>query len=434
MKKALSLICALMALSLSVLAQERPQAYVGARVIPINGAPIENGVIVVQRGKIIAVGASGSTTIPADAETHDVTGKVMMPGLVDSHSHIGGPAGGDSSSPIQPDARVFDSLNPLDRTLKRARAGGVTTANVMPGSGHLLSGQTVYIKLRNVTAMDDLVIRDAQGNGMGGMKMANGTNSIRQAPFPGTRAKSVALMREQLIKAQEYREKIRKAEGDKDKMPARDLAMEGLVEVLDGKRIVHFHTHRHDDILSVLMLSKEFGFRVVLHHVTEGDKVADQIAAAKVSCSLTIVDSPGGKLETMDSEFQDAAILDRAGVVIAINTDDPITDSRFLMRSAALTVRGGLSREKALYGLTMAGAIMLDLGNRVGSLEAGKDADFLVLSGDPLSVYTHVLQTYVEGKKVFDRTDPKDLLFATGGYGASKGDMDMDDDGDGGER
>jgi len=170
---------------------------------------------------------------------------------------------------------------------------------------------------------------------------------------------------------------------------------------------------------------------VVLHHVTEGYKVADQIAAAKVSCSLTIVDSPGGKLETMDSEFQDAAILDRAGVVIAINTDDPITDSRFLMRSAALTVRGGLSREKALYGLTMAGAIMLDLGNRVGSLEAGKDADFLVLSGDPLSVYTHVLQTYVEGKKVFDRTDPKDLLFATGGYGASKGDMDMDDDGDG---
>jgi len=359
---------------------------------------------------------------------------VMMPGLVDSHSHIGGPAGGDSSSPIQPDARVFDSLNPLDPTLKRARAGGVTTANVMPGSGHLLSGQTVYIKLRNVTAMDDLVIRDAQGNGMGGMKMANGTNSIRQAPFPGTRAKSVALMREQLIKAQEYREKIRKAEGDKDKMPARDLAMEGLVEVLDGKRIVHFHTHRHDDILSVLRLSKEFGFRVVLHHVTEGYKVADQIAAAKVSCSLTIVDSPGGKLETMDSEFQDAAILDRAGVVIAINTDDPITDSRFLMRSAALTVRGGLSREKALYGLTMAGAIMLDLGNRVGSLEAGKDADFLVLSGDPLSVYTHVLQTYVEGKKVFDRTDPKDLLFATGGYGASKGDMDMDDDGDGGER
>jgi imidazolonepropionase-like amidohydrolase len=200
MRKGLLLVFAVLVLSLSALAQERPQAYVGARVIPINGAPIENGVIVVHRGKIVAVGARGSTTIPAGAETHDVTGKVIMPGLVDSHSHIGSPAGGDGSSPIQPDARVLDSFNPMDSSLKRARSGGVTTANVMSGSGHLLSGQTIYVKLRDANTTDELLVRDAQGNGMGGMKMANGTNSIRPtAPFPGTRAKSVALMREQLI-------------------------------------------------------------------------------------------------------------------------------------------------------------------------------------------------------------------------------------------
>ncbi|HET9530997.1 MAG TPA: amidohydrolase family protein, partial [Blastocatellia bacterium] len=191
--------------------------------------------------------------------------------------------------------------------------------------------------------------------------------------------------------------------------------------VLEGRRVVHYHTHRHDDISTVLRHAKEFGFRVVLQHVSEGYRVAEEIAAAKAPASLTIIDSPGGKLETMDTKFENAAILDRAGVVVGFNTDDYITDSRLFLRIAGLAVRGGLSREKALFGLTMAGAIMLDLQNRTGSLEAGKDADFIVLSGDPLSVYTHVLETYVEGVRVFDRNDPKDRLYAVGGYGAGVG-------------
>ena len=226
-------------------------------------------------------------------------------------------------------------------------------------------------------------------------------------------------MREQLIKAQEYREKIRKAGDDKTKLPARDLAMESLVEVLDGKRVVHFHTHRHDDIISALRLQKEFGFRLVLQHVSEAYKVADEIAKAGVPSSLILIDSPGGKLETTDIKFENAAALEKAGALFGFHTDDGITDSRLLLRMAAIGVRGGLSREKALYALTMAGAKMLDLDKRIGSLEVGKDADLVVLSGDPLSVYTHVLQTFVEGKKVFDRSDPKDYLIATGGYGAS---------------
>jgi imidazolonepropionase-like amidohydrolase len=421
MKTILSTMLLIFCVVASAAGQEKPQAYVGAKIITVSGAVIENGVIVVHRGKITAVGARGSTVIPAGAQTHDVSGKVIMPGLIDTHSHIGGASGADGSSAIQPDVRIFDSFNARDTSLMRARAGGITTVNVMPGSSHLLSGQTVYLKLRNRDTIDDLSIKDAQGNMAGGIKMANGTNSIRTSgPFPGTRSKSAALVREQFVKAMDYRDKVRRAAGDRDKMPPRDLAMEALVEVLEGKRVVHYHTHRHDDILTVLRTAKEFGFRVVLQHVTEGYKVADEIARSKAPASLTVVDSPGGKVEALDASYNNAAMLDRAGALVGFNTDDYITDSRLFLRSAALSVRGGLSVEKALYGLTMAGAIMLDLQNRIGSLEAGKDADFIVLSGEPLSVYTHVLETYVEGQKVFDRSDPKDRLFAVGGYGAGR--------------
>ncbi|MCA1557652.1 MAG: amidohydrolase family protein, partial [Acidobacteria bacterium] len=315
-------------------------------------------------------------------------------------------------------------------SIMRARAGGVTTVNVMPGSGHLSSGQTLYLKLRRGNIIDDLLIRDAQGNYMGGLKMANGTNPLRPAspgPFPGTRAKSAALQREAFVKAQDYREKIRRAKGDQSKMPARDLGLETLVEVLDGKRVVHFHTHRYDDILTVLRIQKEFGFRVVLHHVSEGWKVPEEIARAKVPCSIIVVDSPGGKLEAINMSMTSGAVLDRAGVLVGFHTDDYITDSRLFLRSAALAVRAGMARDKALYAMTMANAIMLDMQDRVGSLSTGKDADFIILSGDPLSVYTHVLETYVEGVRVFDRNDPKDRLYATGGYGAGRDEMlDLD--------
>jgi imidazolonepropionase-like amidohydrolase len=401
------------------LAQTPPLAFTGARIIPISGPEIDRGVLVVSDGKIVAAGAEGSVQIPANARRIDASGKIVMPGLVDSHSHIGEPEGGDGSAPIQPDARVLDSINVLDAHIEKARAGGITTANVMPGSGHLLSGQTLYLKLRKGKTIEDLLIHLPDGRIAGGMKMANGTNPRRAAPFPGTRAKSAALDREQYIKAQEYRDKITAAKGDPEKMPARDLKMEALVEVLDGKRTVQFHTHRHDDIMTVLRLAQEFHFHVVLHHVSDGWMVADEIARAGAPVSLIVIDSPGGKEEAKDVSLTTGAVLEKAGVLVGFHTDDPITDSRLLMRSAALAVRAGMSREKALYGLTMANARILGLEARVGTLEAGKDADFVMLSGDPLSVYTHVLETWIEGQKVFDRGVPADRLESVGGYGAS---------------
>jgi imidazolonepropionase-like amidohydrolase len=412
-------LAVLIALAASLGAQEKTQVFKGAQIIPIAGEPIANGVFVVVGGKIVAVGAADKVPIPAGAEIHDATGKVLMPGLIDSHSHIGAGSGGDGSGPIQPDARVLDSLDARDASIQKARAGGITTVNVMPGSGHLISGQTLYLKLRSARVVDDLLIKLPDGTNAGGLKMANGTNSMKGANgFPGTRAKSAALVREEYIKAQEYRDKIKRANGDAEKMPPRDLALEEIVEVLDGKRIVQNHTHRHDDILTVLRLSKEFGFKVVLHHVSEGWKVADEIAAAHAPCSVIMIDSPGGKLETRDADWRTPAILEKAGVLVGFHTDDPITDSRLFIRSAALAVRAGMTRKGALEAVTIANAKILGLDARVGSLEPGKDADFILLSGDPLSVYTHVEETWVEGKKVFDRSRPEDHLYAVGGPGA----------------
>jgi len=427
------------ATSSSVLrAQEKPIAFTGARIIPIVGDEIERGVLVVQNGKIVAVGPVDRVQIPQDSERRDVTGKIIMPGLVDTHSHIGGPAGGDGSAPIQPDTRAADAINVRDPGIQKAQAGGITVANVMPGSGHLLSGQTIYLKLRDGGTIDDLSIKLPDGTTAGGIKMANGTNSIRAGggTFPGTRAKSAALVREQYVRAQEYRDELKRAGDNAEKRPERDLAMEALVEVLDRRRVVHHHTHRHDDILTVIRLSKEFGFRVVLHHVTDGWKVADQIAAAGVPCSIIVVDSPGGKPETKDLSFANGAILEKAGVLVSFHTDDGITDSRLLLRSPALAVRAGMSRKGALEAVTINGAKQLDLADRIGSIEANKDADFIVLSGDPLSVYTKVLETWVDGERVFDRADPKDYLYAVGGYGASEDQLMhtdcFDDDDDGG--
>ncbi|MGI8671876.1 MAG: amidohydrolase family protein [Luteitalea sp.] len=401
-----------------VAAQDQPLAFVNARILTAAGADIANGTLVVHKGRIVAVGASAQ--VPADAVRVEARGKTIMPGLVDTHSHIGGGSGGDSSAALHPDVRLLDSFDARSSALTRALAGGITTVNVMPGSGHLMSGQTLYLKLRGAPTVDGLLITLDDGRIAGGLKMANGTNPLRPTgPFPGTRARSAAMARDLFVKAQAYRDKLKAAGSDASKRPPRDLGLETLVDVLAGTRTVHFHTHRHDDILTALRIAREFGFTPVLQHVTEGWKVADGIAKAGAPSSVIVVDAPGGKLEAVDLSLTTAGVLDKAGVLTGFHTDDYVTDSRFLLRSAAMAIRGGMPRDRALYALTMAGARMLKLETRVGTLDAGKDADFVVLSGDPFSVYTTVEQTWVEGRKVFDLANPKDRLVAFGGLGAT---------------
>jgi imidazolonepropionase-like amidohydrolase len=407
--------------------------FTNARVIPIDGEEIERGFVAVTDGRIESVGA-GRYRGDAD-RTVECEGKVVMPGLVCTHSHLGGIGGADGSGPIQPGVRVRDSINVRDGGFRRALAGGLTSLNIMPGSGHLSSGQTVYVKLRHdkaepglgVRTIDDITYYDANGAPMGGLKMANGTNPQRGngGPFPGTRGRAAYLVRAKFLEARAYQAKLDAAVNDdgsvdESKLPERDLDLEPLAQAMRGERTVHHHTHRHDDIMTVLRLAEEFGFRVVLHHVSDGWLVADEIAEAGAEVSAILVDSPGGKHEAVGVRFDTPGILEAAGVRTVVHTDDWITDSRVFLRMAAFAVRGGMTRQGALEAVTLAGAEMLDIEDRVGTLTPGKDADLIVLSGDPFSVYSVVEQTWVEGALAFDRSDADDRLSALGGYGAAQ--------------
>lgn len=388
----------------------------GADVLPASGPRVPGARIVVRDGRIAEVGPADDVSVPGDARVLDMRGKVIVPGLVDTHSHLGVyprpsvPAhadGNETTAPVQAGVRALDAIWPADPGIRMALAGGVTTANIMPGSGNVIGGQTAYVKLRGDT-VEEMLIPGA----IGGLKMANGENPKRvyaeRKKAPTTRMAVAALQRDAFVRAQEYREK-----GEK-----RDLDMEALVEVLEGRRTVHYHTHRADDIATALRLRREFGFDLVLQHVTEGFLMAEEIAAAGVPASIITVDSPGGKHEAVRLGFENGARLARAGVRVAIHSDDPITSSRLFLRSAALAVRGGMDEETALRAITLEAARMMRLDDRLGSIEKGKDADLVVLSGEPFSVWTRVLETWIEGVRVFDRSDPEDRAYATGGFAA----------------
>ncbi|MBM3980647.1 MAG: amidohydrolase family protein [Planctomycetes bacterium] len=418
--------------------QKAPEGAEGERTLVFENAtihtaaadkPIEKGYLIVRGGKVLFVGPMKEMPdVKAGAERIDLKGATIIPGLVDTHSHVGvwsrpgveaNRDGAEMSGPVQPSVRAIDSFNPDDPGIRMALAGGVTTANVMPGSGNVIGGQTVYVKYRG-RSVEEMRVTGRAGKTeiVGGLKMANGENpkgygkNRQQAPF--TRMKIAALQRETFQKAKEYKAKI-----DAGEKPPRDVALEPIVEVLEHRRTVHFHCHRADDILTAVRISEEFGFEIVLQHATEGYRVADVLAKKKIPVSLTLVDSPGGKAEVMGLLEENAAILEKAGVTVTINTDDSITESRFYLRTAAIAVRGGMSESAALKAITINAAKLLHLDHRIGSLEKGKDADFVILSGAPFSVYTRVMQTWIDGKKVFDAAT--DRGYQDGGFALPAG-------------
>lgn len=398
------------------------------------GDPVKNAVVVVKGGKIARVTDNSAKVVDLPADAIDLQGAVVIPGLVDTHSHVGiypKPAvpahqdGNEMSGPVQSSGRALDAIWPADPGVRMALAGGVTTANIMPGSGNVIGGQTVYVKLRGDT-VEAMRITGKLADGkevVGGLKMANGENpkgygKKGQAPF--TRMKVAALQREQFVKAREYLAR-RKTANETGKPFDRDLSLEPLAECLLRTRTVHFHCHRADDLLTAVRLADEFGFELVLQHGTEGYRIADTLAAKKIPVSLTLIDSPGGKAETIGLLEEAAAELDKAGVPVCINTDDFVTESRFILRTGGIAVRGGMSEAAALKALTLTPARVLHLDHRLGSLEPGKDADFVVLSGPPFSLYTKVRQTWIDGVKVFDAAKPEDRAYRDGGWGLPAG-------------
>ncbi len=427
-----------------------PIAFVGATVHPVDGPALPDAVLVVDEGRIVSLGVG--LTVPETAEKVDVTGQHIIPGLIDIHSHIGGGDLHEALSPLQPGVSAVDAVDPTHISLDRARAGGITTVNVMPGSGQLLGGQTAYLSLRQSTVLDDLLLCVDDDTGVwspasafdaaepdapparhsricGGIKMANGTNPQGGGGNPATRMGVAFLQRDTWLDALERSEQAARARAwskaswwerrslSETEAPSPDPALDVLVQGIEGRRVIHFHSHRADDIVTALRLKEEMGprFSLVIHHGSEGFKVAQLLADSKIPVAINVLDTPGGKEETVERTLSNAAVVADAGVSVAIITDDPVQDSRLLLRSAALAVRGGLSPDLALRGLTATPAELLGMADQTGTLTIGKEADFVVLSGNPFSVWTHVVQTWVDGEKVFDRNTPSGLRAAQGG-------------------
>jgi len=420
--------------------------FTGATVHPVSGPPVQDAVLVVgEDGRIASLAAGPLDAVPPGAEVIDLAGKHVIPGIVDTHSHVGGGRLHEALAPVQPGISAVDAVDPSHVSLARARAGGLTTINVMPGSGKLMGGQTVYLKLRDSVVVDDLLLckgedarEPADGAPLrrdricGGMKMANGTNPQGDGGDPRSRMGSAYLQRKALQEGATLAEKASRHQQAEDEgwsrrrrekagvsAPETDLRSAALLQIAQGERTVHFHTHRADDIVTVLRLQEEFGFRVILQHVSEAWKVPELLGEREAMVSLILVDSPGGKEEALELYPSNAAAMEQAGALVALHTDDPITDSRLFLRMAGLAVRGGMSEAGALAALTLNPAVMMELDHRIGSLEPGKDADLVVLSGPPLSTWTQVEQTWIEGEKVFDRRRPSDRALAVGGDAVS---------------
>lgn len=387
-----------------------PFAIVGGLVVPVSSASIENGVVLVEDGRIRAVGAD--LAVPEDWDVVDATGKVVLPGFIESHGHVGiheeanGKAGDDTNEMTDPNTafvRAIDAVNIEDEGFVDALSGGVTTVVVKPGSGNPIGGQTVAIKAWGGRTIDEQLVSNAVS-----VKSALGENPKRiygeKGKTPSTRLGVAAVIRQAFIDAQDYAES--RAAAARDGKPfSRDLAKDTLVRVLEGELAWDQHVHRHDDIATALRLQEEFGYRLVINHGTEGHKLADVLAERDVPVIFGPMLTSRSKVELKDRAIGNLATIARAGVRVAITTDHPVVPINFLVLQAALAVKEGLDRHVALEALTVNPAAFLRLDGRVGSLAEGLDADIVIWSGDPLDTTSVAERVFIDGRLQFDVTD-----------------------------
>jgi imidazolonepropionase-like amidohydrolase len=383
-----------------------------ATVLTITHGVLTNTDVLIRRGKIAGVGKNLSAS--AGARIIDASNKYVMPGIIDCHSHSMLDTINEGTLAVTSMVHTQDVLNPTDVDLYRQLAAGVTTLNLLHGSANPIGGLNTVVKIKFGRPVSEFLFPGA----MPGIKFALGENVKRSSNpnqpgvtrrYPNTRMGVEETIRDAFTRARDYktgRDEYRAAvsRGDKNVIPPRrDLQLEPLVEVLEGKRYVHAHCYRTDEILMLLNLADEFGFKIkTLQHVLEGYKVAKEIAQHGAGASI-FADSWAYKIEAYDAIPYSAAILTRAGVVVSMNSDSDERARRLNIEAAKAMHYGDLTEEQALKLVTINPAIQLGIQNRVGSIEVGKDADLAIWNGHPFSVYSRVDTTFIDGDIFFDR-------------------------------
>lgn len=392
-------------------------AVTNATLITATHGTIEKGTIIIRNGKIAAIGKD--LAIPAGAQVIDGAGKYVMPGIIDAHSHSSGEAINEGSRSVTAQVRMEDVLREDAIGLYRELAGGVTTLNVLHGSANTIGGQNAVVKIRWGLPIDSMLFAGAPP----GIKFALGEN-VRQTNgpqipgrtqrYPRTRMGVEELLRETFTRAREYqaewktyedaRTQRRKDSKEPELIPPRkDLQLDALVEILEGKRLVHAHSYRSDEILMLLKVAKDFNFRIAsLQHVLEGYKVADEIAAAGTGAS-TFADNWAYKLEAFDAIPFNAALMAERGVKVSINSDSDERARRLYQEAAKAMKYGGASEEEAIRMITLNAAWQLGIDKMTGSIDVGKDADLAIFNGHPFAPASRVEMTLIDGRVFFDR-------------------------------
>ena len=395
----------------------RPLVIRNVNIYTAAGPLIRNGAIAVQDGRVLAVGSSVST--PAGAEVIDGKGRYITPGIIDVHSHIGVyPApntaahqdGNEMTNPVTGNVWAEHSVWPQDPQFPRDLAGGVTTLQILPGSGNLIGGRSVVLKVVPAVSVQGMKFPGARY----GLKMACGENPKRvyQQRGPSTRMGNVAGYRAAWIAADQYRRRwdawLAAPQGDP---PARDLNNETLAEVLRGNILVHMHCYQSDEMMQLIDVSKEFGYKIrSFHHGVEAYKIADVLAREGIAASLWS-DWGGFKMESLDGVRANVGLVDAAGARTIVHSDDPSGSQRLNQEAAkslaaARAIGLDISNEEAITWITRNPAWALGLDDRIGSLQPGMNADLVLWSGDPLSVYTRADRVWIDGALRYDRSDP----------------------------
>jgi imidazolonepropionase-like amidohydrolase len=386
-------------------------AIVGGRVVPVEGEPVEGGTVLVRDGKIAAVEGPGFT-VPSGFAVVDAAGKWVLPGFIDAHAHAGvheeaeGWAGQDTNERTNPNTahvRALDAINPADQGFRDAITGGVLAVNVNPGSANPIGGQTAAIKCWGRT-VDEMVLRSPAG-----LKSALGENPKRvygeRNETPSTRLGTAAVIRSAFVAAQNYQAKLEASASSSDSseraVVERDLKLEALSRVLRREIPWRQHCHRADDIATAMRMAREFGYELVIDHGTEAYLLADQIAAASIPVIIGPLFTSRSKVELRNRSLANPGRLAAAGVTIAITTDHPVVPIHFLIHQATLAVKEGLDPVTAIRAVTITPARIIGVDDRLGSLSAGKDADLVIWSGDPLDVMSRAEQAFIDGREIY---------------------------------